>query len=154
MPEISEIFGEGKLSYEEFLIKAGEMGAEIGDVGALRRTYEEELRGVRCHAALERELDRFGAKNRGLVSRVIDLDTVTVDEDGVHGLTEQLDALRQSDPYLFEAGNGTGAGGSGNGGGTGSGGLRGVRIGMPHGREMLDPNSLSDADFYKQIKQM
>lgn len=154
MPELSEIFGEGKLSYEEFLIKAGEMGAEIGDVGALRLSYEEQLRGVRCHAALERELDRFGAKNRGLVSRVIDLDAVTVDEDGVHGLTEQFDALRQSDPYLFEAGNsGVGSGGSG-GNGSGSGGVRGVRIGMPHGRETLDPNSLSDADFYKQVKQM
>ena len=117
MPELSEIFGEGKLSYEEFLIKAGEMGAEIGDVGALRQSYEEQLRGVRCHAALERELDRCGAKNRGLISRVIDLDTVTVDEDGVHGLTEQFDALRQSDPYLFEAGNG-GAGSGGSGGGS------------------------------------
>ena len=141
MADISEIFGGSKLSYDEFLIKAGEMGREIGDVGELRRSYEDELLSVKRSAALERELDRSGAKNRALITKVIDLGAVSVDEDGVHGLTEQISALRQSDPYLFEDAYQPAA-------------PRTIRTGIAHRREPLDPDSLSDADYYRQIKKM
>lgn len=142
MADLSEIFGSGKLSYDEFLIKAGEMGSEIGDIGELRQSYENELKSVKRNAALERELDRAGVKNRALITKVIDMDSVSVDEDGVHGIAEQLTSLRESDPYLFEDER------------QHSQSAPHIRTGMTHRSEPLDSDSLSDADFYRQIKKM
>ena len=144
MADLSEIFGSGKLSYDEFLIKAGEMGSEIGDIGELRQSYENELKSVKRNAALERELDRAGVKNRALITKVIDMDSVSVDEDGVHGITEQLSALRESDPYLFEDKHQSASQAQ----------PHTIRTGIAHRHEPLDSDSLSDADYYRQIKKM
>lgn len=140
MSEISEVFGDGKISYDEFLIKAGEMGAEFGDIGEMRSRYEEEIRGIRCAGELERELDRAGVKNRELITRIIDMGAVTVDEDGVHGIAEQIDGLRESDPYLFENAAETPA--------------RKVSTGMVHIGTAADPDRMSDREFYRRIKMM
>lgn len=142
MADLSEIFGESKLSYDEFLIKAGELGAEIGDTRELRQAFTEELNAVKRSSALERELDKAGAKNRDLITKIIDMTTVSVDDDGVHGIAEQLSSLRESDPYLFENAS------------VGQKLPRTMRTGMPHGHEPLDTDSLSDADYYKNIKKM
>lgn len=144
MADISEIFGDGRLSYDEFVMKAGELGREIGDLGELRRSYETELLSVKRNAALERELDRSGAKNRSLITKVIDLDSVKVDEDGVHGIAEQISALRESDPYLFDDAPKPSEEKA----------HILFRTGMEHRSEPLDSDSLSDADFYRQIKKM
>ena len=141
MADLSEIFDGARLSLDEFLIKAGEIGVEIGDIGELRRSYEDELSSVKRTSALERELDRAGVINRSIITKVIDMDAVTVDEDGVHGIREQINALRESDPYLFTAH-------------TSPTQPHAVRTGMPHGHEPLDADSLSDADYYKNIKKM
>ena len=98
---LEELFGGGRLSLDELLIKAGEAGVEIGDVGEVRREYGGRLHEERTKSALERELERAGAKDKGIVTKVIDFSRVTSDEDGVHGLREQIDALRESSPYLF-----------------------------------------------------
>lgn len=145
MADFSKIFGDGKLSYDEFLIKAGELGLEVDDVREIRQSYEEQIRGIRCASALERELDLAGVKNRGLVAKIIDMSAVTVDEDGVSGISEQLSALRESDPYLFE--------GKQSGFASATMGQR-IRTGMRHEKESIDPDSMSDADYYKQIKQI
>ena len=42
---ISEIFGDGRLSYDEFLMKTGEAGIEIGDVGEVRGAFEKKNEG-------------------------------------------------------------------------------------------------------------
>lgn len=140
MAEISEIFGGGKISYDEFLIKAGEIGMELGDIGEMRNRYEEEIRGIRCEDALERELDRAGVKNRELVVKIIDMGKVTIGDDGVHGIAEQIDSLRESDPYLFEDAATIPA--------------RKVSTGMVHGGAAADPDRMSDREFYKRIKMM
>ena len=146
MADISEIFGSGKISYDEILIKAGEMGVEGGDIGKMRTDYEEEIRGIRCRNALERELERSGVKNRELVTRILDMNSVTVDDDGVHGIAEQIDGLRESDPYLFEdASAQPGAAKAEN---------RRVSTGFSHSGTAVDPDRLSDREFYKRIKLM
>lgn len=147
MADISKVFGDGKLSYDEFLIKAGELGLELGDLGEMRQSYEEKIRGIRCASALERELDRAAVKNRSLVTKIIDMNAVTVDEDGVSGIAEQLNALRESDPYLFETRERPADRGD-------APATSRIRTGFTHGRESLDPDSMSDADYYKQIKRM
>lgn len=144
MADISAVFGDGRLSYDEFLVKAGEMGLELGDITQLRRSYEEQIRGIRCASALERELDRAEVKNRTLVSRIIDMDAVTVDEEGVHGISEQISALKESDPYLFNTKERAPAIGV----------SPRIRTGFSHSGESLDPDTMSDADYYKQIKRM
>lgn len=141
MAELSEIFGGGKLAYEEFLAKAGEMGLEIGDVAEMRNSYEAEIMSIRAQNALEQELEKVGAKNREIVMKLIDMQNVTVDDEGVHGITEQTEALKTSYPYLFE--------GRQDGMGTAK-----LRIGMPHKNEINDSESMSDRDFYRRVKKM
>ena len=68
---ISEIFGDGRLSYDEFLMKTGEAGIEIGDVGEVRGAFEKKIEGLRKNSALERELDRAGVKNRSLIKNTL-----------------------------------------------------------------------------------
>lgn len=146
MPKISEIFGSEKLSYEEFVKKAAEAGGEFGDVAEMKKAHAAEMNRLRVTGAVEREAMRAGAKNSGLLMRVIDMTGVTVDETGVHGITEQIGKLRESDPYLFAEKE------------TGTAAVRGkepvavpamtVSTGAPHGRETVDPDLLSDADYY------
>ena len=138
---ISEIFGDGRLSYDEFLMKTGEAGIEIGDVGEVRGAFEKKIEGLRKNSALERELDRAGVKNRSLITRLINMDEVTADDDGVSGISEQIDSLRESDPYLFEEKSRPSAGAFFN-------------SGLSHGREVPDEDSMSDSDFYKKIKKL
>jgi hypothetical protein len=101
MPRISDIFGSEKLSYEEFVKKAAEAGGEFGDVAEMRKAHTAEMNRLRVTGAVEREAMRAGAKNSGLLMRVIDMGGITVDESGVHGIAEQIGKLRESDPYLF-----------------------------------------------------
>ena len=145
MPRISDIFGSEKLSYEEFVKKAAEAGGEFGDVAEMRKAHTAEMNRLRVTGAVEREAMGAGAKNSGLLMRVIDMGGITVDESGVHGIAEQIGKLRESDPYLFaekEAAVPPSAKEPVT--------LPAVTVstGAPHGRETVDPDLLSDADYY------
>lgn len=140
MPDLESLFGGQKLSYEELCVKAGQMGMEPGDTLALRTDYEARIRELKCTHAIERELDRSGVKNREIAAKLLDPAAITVEEDGVHGVTEQLDALKQTAPYLFEEPKPAEK-------------IR-TSLGMPHGKEPADANTLSDAEFYRRIKKL
>ncbi len=152
MPEISEIFGSEKLSFEEFMKKAAESGCEFGDLAALRRVHEAEVSKLLVHGAVEREALLSGARNSELLMRVLDMSGITVDEEGVHGITEQIGRLRETDPYLFgDTGNGSAATAA-----TAATATTGeavtaavsVSTGAPHGRERIDPDMQTDAEYY------
>ncbi len=146
MPKISDIFGSGKLSYEEFVKKAAEAGGEFGDVAEMRKAHTAEMNRLRVTGAVEREAMRAGAKNSGLLMRVIDMGSVTVDENGVHGIAEQIGKLRESDPYLFaEKAAETGAPTVKE---TVTAPAMTVSTGAPHGRESVNPDLMSDEDYY------
>ncbi len=136
---IGGIFGDGRITYDEFLIKAAEAGVRVGDVGEVEGRYELKLREVRCNAALERELDRSGAKSREIVSKVIDMSKVTVSEDGVYGLAEQFTELKKSAPYLFS-------------------GAEEKEVvfssGLNHGNGIADADSLDDGEYYRKVKRI
>ena len=154
MPDLMELFGEERLTYAELCERMKAAGLEYGDVGAAKAEFARQLDDVRRSAALERELDRAKVRNRSIVSKIIDMDRVTVGEDGVAGIAEQIDALRHTDPYLFEpemrqpeptaAEN------------PGSPGTFGMRItsGYPHAGAAADPDSMSDAEYYRAIKKL
>ena len=144
MPKISDIFGSEKLSYEEFVKKAAEAGGEFGDVAEMRKAHTAEMNRLRVTGAVEREAMRAGAKNSGLLMRVIDLGSVTVDDSGVHGITEQIGRLRESDPYLFAERAAEPAVP------TKEPPVPAVTVstGAPHGRESVNPDLMSDEDYY------
>ena len=144
MPKIADIFGSEKLSYEEFVKKAAEAGGEFGDVAEIRKAHTAEMNRLRVTGAVEREAMRAGAKNSGLLMRVIDMGSVTVDDSGVHGIAEQIGKLRESDPYLFTEKEPVPVPAKEN-----------VTVpavtvstGAPHGRESVNPDMMSDADYY------
>ena len=141
MPKLSDIFGSEKLSYEEFVKKAAEAGGEFGDVAEMRKAHTAEMNRLRVNGAVEREAMRAGAKNSGLLMRVIDMNGVTVDDSGVHGIAEQIGKLRESDPYLFAEKESAPAP-------VPSAPTVTIHTGAPHGREPADPDLLSDADYY------
>lgn len=136
---IGEIFGSGRISYDEFLIKAAEAGVKVGDVGEAEGRFEKKIHEVRCSAALERELDRSGAKNREIIAKVIDMGKVTSDDDGVHGLTEQFAELKKAAPYLF-----------------GGEDEREVVFssGLSHGGAAVDVDAMDDGEYYRKVKRM
>lgn len=134
MPGISELFGGERLTYEELMEKAAAAGCEIGDLSKARRDHDEEIRSIRVSGAVERAAYMAGAKNTELLMRVIDRGAVTVDGSGVHGLSEQITRLRESDPYLFNEEK-----------------LVTVDTGMRHEKEQTDPDRLSDEEYYKRL---
>lgn len=138
MTDIAKLFGDGSLTYEEFSKKIAECGVELGDVAEVRRGYEDRITQMRCTNALEREMERAGVINTALVSKLIDLDKITADDDGVHGIGEQIASLRESDPYLFVPEKKTT--------------LRALMTGARHSTESVDHDKMSDADYYKSVK--
>ena len=140
--DLKELFGDGRLSFEELMVKCTEAGGEVGDLGSVRSEYDGKITAMKKNFALERELDRAGVKNRTLMEKVLDQEKITVDEEGVHGIAEQITALRESDPYLFEAGSASAAA------------PVPVRWGASHGRDVPDTDSMDDAEYYRTVRKM
>ncbi|MFL2104138.1 phage scaffolding protein [Desemzia sp. FAM 23991] len=61
-----------------------------------------ELKQMKLDQAVERQLNKFKAKNEKAVKALLELKKVELNEDGsIKGLEEQLNALKESDAYLF-----------------------------------------------------
>lgn len=64
--------------------------------------HQQEMNKVKLRYEIDKELDRAGAKNRIAVMALVDENDVQLsDDDGVKGLGEQLEKLKESDSYLF-----------------------------------------------------
>lgn len=64
--------------------------------------HQEEMNKVKLRYEIDKELDRAGAKNRIAVMALVDENDVQLsDEEGLKGLGEQLEKLKESDSYLF-----------------------------------------------------
>lgn len=55
--------------------------------------------------AIELALKDAKARNTKAVKSLLNLDKIELTEDGIKGLSEQLEAFRESDAYLFESDN-------------------------------------------------
>lgn len=67
------------------------------------KEYEKTLHTQRVNSALDLALVTAKAKNTKAVKALLDLDKAELNEDGtIKGLDEQLKAVAESDPYLFE----------------------------------------------------
>ena len=71
-----------------------------------QQELETKLSQQRLESEVEKALLKNNARNPQAVKALLDLETVKVDGEEVKGLEQQLEQLQESDPYLFEEGNG------------------------------------------------
>lgn len=69
--------------------------------------YEEQLVGMQRDSAIEKALATSGAKNTKAVKALLDADKIVFKDGELSGLAEQLEAYKQSDPYMFDMGTKT-----------------------------------------------
>lgn len=66
--------------------------------------YEKQLIGMQRDSAIEKALATSGAKNTKAVKALLDADKIVFKDGELSGLAEQLEAYKQSDPYMFDMG--------------------------------------------------
>lgn len=66
--------------------------------------YERQLVGMQRDSAIEKALATSGAKNTKAVKALLDADKIVFKDGELSGLAEQLEAYKQSDPYMFDLG--------------------------------------------------
>lgn len=96
-----------------------------GENKTQKEGYEAQIAQIRLDNAVDSALTAAGAKNNKAVKAMLDMTGVKLDKEGnLTGLKEQLDGVKKSDSYMFNAagsagfkGEKPGAGGDGNPGG-------------------------------------
>lgn len=68
----------------------------------LESTYQSKLAETKKNSAIELALAGAKAKNPKAVKALLDGDKLELTDEGIKGLDEQLQALQESDAYLFE----------------------------------------------------
>lgn len=65
-------------------------------------TLKNESVAIQKQSAIELALVKNGARNPKAVKGLLDVEKVELTDEGVKGLEEQLEALKESDAYLFQ----------------------------------------------------
>lgn len=99
------------------------------------KKYNDDTAQLKLSAAVDRALFASGARNPRLISAAIDKSKLKLDGETLSGLSEQLEALKKSDPYLF-------AGALTSDKGTG---------GLSLGGGAPDLSALSDEEYYAAV---
>ena len=77
------------------------------EVANITAQYETKLK----NAAVMAELTKAGANDPTDIMPHLNMETITANENGVEGLTEQLEAIKTAKPYLFKGATNPGASG-------------------------------------------
>lgn len=84
-----------------------ELTNQIDDLKAANQTATEELQTKLDQQSfdfsLERELTSAKARNPKAVKALLDTESIKLDGEKLLGLDDQIKALQESDPYLFES---------------------------------------------------
>ena len=73
------------------------------DNKAKEETYKAEMHKIKLDSALELALTGAKAKNSKAIKALLDNEKIKLKDDGaIDGLSDQLEALKKSDSYLFE----------------------------------------------------
>lgn len=102
----------------------------------MEENHTADLQKMQIEHETKYALTRMGAKNPSLAAKVLDMSAITIDNDGIHGLNEQLDKLRVSDPYLFSS----------------TADREKTATGISHGTPFADPDSMTDAEYYRFVR--
>lgn len=83
-----------------------ELTAEIDQLKeankATKEEYEQKLQQQAFDHTLENSLTGAKVKNAKAVKALLDMETIKLDGDNLKGLDDQINSLKESDPYLFE----------------------------------------------------
>lgn len=75
---------------------------------AEKAAHDKEIAQLKLDNAVETALTAAGAKNNKVLRALLDAEKIKLDESGkLTGLSEQLEAVRKTDGYLFNEKNGT-----------------------------------------------
>ena len=72
-------------------------------LSTLQTKYDTDIAAVRKASAIDIALANSRAKNGKAARALLDLDAVKLDGNKLLGFDDQLEALKKSDPWLFEA---------------------------------------------------
>ncbi|MBR4173501.1 MAG: phage scaffolding protein, partial [Clostridia bacterium] len=64
---------------------------------------EESYKKAETARLLDEAIASSGAKNKKAVKALLELDKITLEKDGLKGLSEQIEGLKKSCDYLFES---------------------------------------------------
>lgn len=115
---LNEVLSEKKALEEQIksydgqladLKKSAEGNAELteklkqleADNAKAKADYEMAIKNARIDGVIGKEVAKLLPKDEKLVMTLIDKDIIKIDGDNVLGLSEQVESLKQSHPYLF-----------------------------------------------------
>lgn len=110
---------ESKAAGNEELKKALQDAQDANKAAA--KEWESSLAKMRLDFAIERSLVAAKARNPRAVKALLDMETVKLDGEQLLGFDDQVGAIRESDPYLFESSSAPTVGGGTNPAGAGGG---------------------------------
>lgn len=75
---------------------------KIGEYESKVTNYEKKISEMQFNHALEGALKGASVKNTKAVRALLNLENIKLDGENILGLSDQIDALKKSDAYLFE----------------------------------------------------
>ena len=88
-----------KTSAEDLQAKIADLETKYADQLA---EHESTVANIRKQSEIKLGVTQAGARNLKAVMALLDDDKIELADDGIKGLTEQLEALKESEAYLFE----------------------------------------------------
>lgn len=114
LKEKDEQFNEISKKYSENKDLASELETLKNDKAKLIEEYENKLKATEFNHALEGALNSAKCKNAKALKALLDMDSIKYQDGKLEGLESQLNALKESDSYLFEGAVPANTGGIGN----------------------------------------
>lgn len=124
-------YKKGSISQADYELKVAEITANS----------QKELANVKLHSAVDMALTNAGSRNVKASKALLNLDSVKLDGENIIGLKEQLEALKTSDAYLFNATTIVNKGGTTNGGSK-----------VNNGAESINYDEMSDEEYFTSLK--
>lgn len=73
------------------------------DVAGWEKKYHDDIEAERVASAVQLAIAKSGARSDKAVFGMLDLDKVTIDDDGkIKGLDDQIETLKKDDAFLFK----------------------------------------------------
>lgn len=66
------------------------------------REHEEALKNLKNNTALKDAIRAFNSVDEDVLLKLIDRENIKFNDDGIDGLKEQMESLKESKPYLFK----------------------------------------------------
>lgn len=114
LKEKDEQFNEISKKYSENKDLANELETLKSDKAKLIEEYENKIKTNEFNYALDSALTGAKCKNAKALKALLDMEGIKYQDGKLNGLEEQLNALKESDSYLFETSVPANTGGVGN----------------------------------------